>query len=202
MKVGRLSELNDPFDCRFRVKFQNENERISAKKVEDGIYEVRQNQYGIISFSKECSNPALWAHYADSHKGIALVFQFPNEKEDLIRVKYSERIPMIDLCDIKSSSNEKENADIMGSSVSQKSTTWRYEKEYRFLVPFGRCQLLGSHYFVNFDETIFVGVVIGIKSNITPVQIRQIYSESGIKNGKIWRATSEGDSYKIKKEKV
>jgi Protein of unknown function (DUF2971) len=43
--------------------------------------------YGIVSFCEEPDNLLLWAHYGDSHRGIALGIQFDAENEP-IKVEY------------------------------------------------------------------------------------------------------------------
>jgi len=39
-------------------------------------------KWGIVSLSSSYSNPVLWANYADSHKGVCLVFDIGNESND------------------------------------------------------------------------------------------------------------------------
>ena len=46
----------------------------------------------MLCFSFKWSNPVLWAHYADKHKGICLGFDVPDD--NVQRVKYVDtRLP-------------------------------------------------------------------------------------------------------------
>jgi len=78
--------LNDPFDCRVEVlksldnaiiKSSPEN-RETLKKLRQmpGFFEKVQadiSQVGVCSFSLELTNPLMWSHYADQHRGLSLM---------------------------------------------------------------------------------------------------------------------------------
>src|SRR5262245_30837871 len=71
-KVSRLNELNDPFEWRLGVTgILPEGEKIAEACVKQ-IVDHLNSWFGIICFSDTSSEPVLWSHYADKHRGIAL----------------------------------------------------------------------------------------------------------------------------------
>src|ERR1700681_4254027 len=77
LKVAMFSDANDPFEllalnCRGRGKRE-------ARKVLRQFKESQDDETGVLCFSRSWSNPVLWSHYADKHKGVCLGFDV---KED------------------------------------------------------------------------------------------------------------------------
>ncbi len=50
-------------------------------------------QYASCSFSRVPLERLMWAHYADSHKGFCLGFEFPDDTTELQKVFYVDRLP-------------------------------------------------------------------------------------------------------------
>lgn len=73
IKVSLPEECNDPLE--FRSATQNRS---------DGNRSDSQLGGGFISFSEKYDNPLMWSHYADSHKGVCLRFDFPIEQQGII----------------------------------------------------------------------------------------------------------------------
>lgn len=101
---GKPINLNDPFECDFKLTFCGEltndeflkNYYLNTLDIHDALIErIARNKtninfllddirtsilkntienVGICSFSKTYSDVKMWAHYADSHKGICMVF--------------------------------------------------------------------------------------------------------------------------------
>ena len=75
VKLSKISELNDPFelrpydltDPRIRQAFLTTRDEIGAER-------------GLACFSSAWSNPVIWAHYSDNHKGLCLGFEVPDPK--------------------------------------------------------------------------------------------------------------------------
>jgi hypothetical protein len=75
LKISRINELNDPFEfC--AVDFSDSDTR---SKLE--IFRNQTNaRYGVICFSGTYQDPVLWSHYANGHRGVALVFEIPDDQ--------------------------------------------------------------------------------------------------------------------------
>lgn len=100
------------------------------------LAEAIQSKVGILSLSESADHPLLWAHYADSHKGLAIEFDVQHEYFDrrrsdkdelyhLRQVKYAER-----------SSMGRTLFDLDGDDLlATKNLSWSHEREWRMLAP-------------------------------------------------------------------
>lgn len=43
--------------------------------------------YFMVCFSKNCENSSMWSYYADAHKGVCLIYEVPDDKQELILKK-------------------------------------------------------------------------------------------------------------------
>ncbi len=89
---------------------------------------------GMICLCANVSNPVMWAHYADCHKGVAFEFEFRGEYvRSLEEVKYSRRRVLIgpddDLDDTETFRR------IQMAMLRTKGADWSYEHEYRWVFP-------------------------------------------------------------------
>jgi hypothetical protein len=75
LKIARLDELNDLFEL-VPFTFSDEGERwaVEQTRLELG------KRYGIVCFSADWSNPVIWAHYSDKHRGVSLGFDIQDER--------------------------------------------------------------------------------------------------------------------------
>jgi hypothetical protein len=80
----------------------------------------------ICCFSKKNNNILMWAHYADSHKGICLEFDY---QQDVL--VFSELIPMQYKTNYLQYNIFGDREEICKKLVSHKSIDWKYEDEYR-----------------------------------------------------------------------
>lgn len=97
--------------------------------------------FGITCFSKNMKNLLMWAHYANSHKGICLGFDInENTLHDFIlnsdninlmlkKVIYREDRPHIKIFNDSNSNFSKQFTE----AILTKDTIWRYEEEYRLI---------------------------------------------------------------------
>jgi len=94
---------------------------------------------GIVSFATDPRHPLLWAHYADNGSGLAIGYDAEELRkvagcEELLRpVHYRDRPPVIaDPADLVSPGSN------LPALLSQKSSYWQYEEEWRLIVAFDR----------------------------------------------------------------
>ncbi len=154
--------FNDPFEARPQVIFTDTNAAISEYvgklianfrpgKTEEENRTARQqlfrlverdprmafeqalwtivDDYGILSLTQDPAHPLMWSHYADSHRGVCVEFNatqyfFPFAYE----VRYQDDYPVVDpLVDSP--------PDTITKAIITKATYWRYEKEFRVVMP-------------------------------------------------------------------
>ena len=150
-------KLNDPFDCKVDVRKSVSNaERYScackSKKLMDLLnnqaffdkFKLKISEVGICSFSLELKSVLMWSHYADEHKGMAILYEFPevflNEGKFIgtVKVRYKEN--SLTNWFIKKANQLPMNSDDLGVELAKKyfaskSPDWGYEKEVRIIRP-------------------------------------------------------------------
>lgn len=136
LKIARLNELNDPFEF-FAADCTDSNTQIKLEEFKNEVNE----QYGIVCFSERYDDPVLWSHYADHHRGVALVFEIPDDTA--IRISYQpERFTLdVDAAIQRGSFQGFE----LNQLISTKFSSWNYEKEIRMM-----CRL--SDHFCQIDS--------------------------------------------------
>jgi hypothetical protein len=171
-------------------------ERFTRKYLSD----FHQN-IGMISFSSQISDPVLWSHYADSHRGIAIGFEVPNTSPQIQQVKYSNDRPAIDFEEaeklrINGLPTDEFVMKIITEGFSQKAKSWEYEQEYRKFVYLNRCKMVGSHYF---EEKISPSyVVLGFRCTITEEDIKRLFAKMSLPIGrKVVRARFDNKRYTL-----
>ena len=83
--------LNDPFDCSVEIPKALEAAISLAKgATKDLLIKLRNEgeyfgtiqdmllRYGVCSFSTDETNPLLWSHYSDEHRGLCLMYDIPD----------------------------------------------------------------------------------------------------------------------------
>jgi len=123
-------------------------------------------RFGIFCLSENCTNPLMWSHYADSHKGLVLGIDTDilcGSHRELMQVKYSsQRAPL----------NHRFNRDpehykkLLIALITTKSLQWSYEQEYRILFKLEECsqsriQNENPIYLYSIDPKAITRVVLG-----------------------------------------
>lgn len=151
IKVGRFNALNDPFEMMPYRRFRTLKERQPYNKV----FQKVSKKWGLLCFSPNYVDQLLWAHYADSHKGIALGFEI--RSNDFFYVKYS---PNKIRSKIQLSRDPLENERQYLNLAKVKYEEWIYEKEHRILVKLDDCVQDKDLFFVNFGQQIILKRVV------------------------------------------
>lgn len=150
-------DFNDPFDCDINMRIQNstqdqmqryfdnhlknlfqnsELENINIQSITRQDFETFINKVakrvtqrkGLACFMSNCDNLLMWAHYADSHKGVCLKFDIledTNIFSPAKKVEYSKYYPEYDYLTNKN--------DFVNQMFFTKSEEWTYEGEVRVL---------------------------------------------------------------------
>lgn len=154
LKVSPIDELNDPFEY-LALDLGNKSVRAWAAR----FRKIVSQNNGIISFSKSWHQPLMWAHYADSHKGVALGFEIPDEL--LFQINYVENriTPDSDVDHSKAAMQ-----DLIHKLLRTKHKEWSYEDEYRLVRPLEKCTTEGEKFFAAFNEVLIVKeVILGVR---------------------------------------
>lgn len=89
-------------------------------------------KYGVFCASSDCYNELLWAHYADSHKGVCIGFDAKKLEEissyEILPVCLQDKRPEVEFLDNRSHYDE-----YVKKMLTTKSRVWEYEHEYRMI---------------------------------------------------------------------
>jgi hypothetical protein len=107
--------------------------------------EMTRNR-GLLCFSRSWTNPLLWAHYSDKHRGMCLGLDVP---DDVVRVVdyVEERLPW-----------EQPTQEFMTKLLWTKFAPWSYEAEIRAFVT--REEQEDGRYFFHFGDKLKLREVI------------------------------------------
>lgn len=107
------------------------------RDLQDQIIEITDN-VGILSLTQEPDSQLMWSHYANGENGVCVEIDASNPFFDgrLRKVRYSgRRISMQEMTKkwkrFKDFDREDEIAEWIRESFCVKSTSWKYEREYR-----------------------------------------------------------------------
>ncbi|RZZ90772.1 DUF2971 domain-containing protein [Pseudoxanthomonas winnipegensis] len=155
LKISRIDDLNDPFELRPG----NSQDRELRKKFLD-FRKSFHEEHGVICFSQRWSNPVLWSHYGDKHRGICLGFDVCERY--VFPVKYVDSVQQFDL-----TAMEYENVrglDFARDEVAKVLTTkfrhWEYEDEMRAFCLLDHSAALDGLYFYEFGAELRLREVI------------------------------------------
>jgi hypothetical protein len=125
LKVSKIGELNDPFEL-LAVDLLDKRHRNAVNSFKEEL----DRTHGLICFCSSFTNPLVWAHYADRHKGVALGFDIPDDKS--IKIIYTEERPTVEFDERlqKIVNSEK----VLNHLIGTKFRDWQYEDEIRMYV--------------------------------------------------------------------
>jgi len=144
---------------------KNNTTGFEREEFEKCLKEDVRNSIGICSMSEKCDDILMWSHYADSNRGICIVFN----KEKLVKslcvsharnVDYSEKLAYAKF------SNDGEYGVLVSNDLfsAQKFNNWHYENEFRFISRYNNLikqeRLDRLH---SFQADCIAGVIIGEK---------------------------------------
>jgi hypothetical protein len=136
------NDFNDPYDCKvfLKKKLHIYIERIATDKIRlvpidmNELQETIQdeiNDLEVCSFSKDGLQMQMWSHYADSHKGLCLVF----DNELLLERQHCDAREVIyqDKQVVNESIFPETPTEDIIRFIYTKKCTWAYEQEVRFI---------------------------------------------------------------------
>ena len=144
LKISTLDDLNDPFEL-FAFNVADRTHRLAVRMTRSHF----ARSFGMLCFSSNWSDPVLWAHYADKHRGLCIGFEIPDELNIARRVEYvSDRLPFPESLTI-------EHSDAL---LYTKYSSWAYEEEVRVFLTIEDKE--NGLYFRQFDGSLQPCVVI------------------------------------------
>jgi hypothetical protein len=72
LKISTVEDLNDPFEL-LPYEMTNRSQRSAFRKTRKEL----GSRGGMLCFSADWTDPVIWAHYSDKHRGICWGFEVP-----------------------------------------------------------------------------------------------------------------------------
>jgi len=203
-RVSRLTELNDPFEWHIGFEgtplgMEDEYERVLM----DGFREQANRRMGIICFSKEIKDPVLWSHYTNIHRGIAFAVNMdvnPHLISNLQKVDY-DKPPVVIPIQLFKQMTEIQKLEMIKDLHKQKSSSWRYEQEFRLVMALNECRPSGGSYLWDKMPPSFIThAIIGFRSSVSEQYLRQALDLNGFQHTQVLKAKRSRTTYEIKLE--
>lgn len=151
-----------------KAQFQQDNSIFERDYKYFWDYSI-QRMTGITCFSYTAKETLMWSHYADSHKGICLIFEkdklkFNNPYIKLVDVKYPASIPQVAI-----NANVEKHKQIEfdhETVLTTKYERWKYEQELRAFIPY---QSLHTEQTIGFNIDSLTGIIFGAKTSANDI---------------------------------
>lgn len=153
LRIGRIDELNDDFEF-VGLALAQKAERIALREMRRHL----SVKNGVLCMSESWDSPLMWAHYADSHKGMALGFEVPQAA--FYKVNYTKTRPK--LADLGMSALDDLTPEDIKRLTRTKAHGWSYEREHRAYLALQNGEEIDGikHYFVHFSDNLRLREVI------------------------------------------
>ena len=150
LKVARFSDLNDPFEL-LAVNFREARTRRVIRDFKDAF----GARSGLLCFSADWTDPVLWSHYGDKHRGVCLGFNLCRDKAE--PVKYEDQRIRDEL---RGGDPTTLSDALQQQLLCTKFSGWKYEKEWRRFMPMEETLEEGALNFFKFDCTLQLAEIV------------------------------------------
>lgn len=170
--VSNRNQFNDIFYNDFELNKIMDSEK--AQLIQPWINNFPRligNTFRIYCLTHDPENLLMWSHYADSHYGVVLGFEFDRDINDKIfDIDYS---PMKYQLGIEYCYGEKFSKEFMNSVLLRKSDIWKYENEVRLILPiFNLSKMSDDMYGLKIYKHNIKRIILGSKIDIS--QLKEI----------------------------
>lgn len=187
LKLALFEDMNDPFEL-LGAMVQDANDQVTYSQLKAELHNV----LGVFCFSRKWSNPVLWSHYAEKHRGLCLGFDIPDKWVKEVKYRKTRLRPEPENFQ---PSNDKETFGY--KLLTTKFSHWKYEDEVRLVVKLEDAQNEEDKYFLPYCEALKLReVIIGSRSDLLIDQILDIVPP-GRGKVSVYHAGLSCHSYKI-----
>lgn len=179
-------QLNDPFDCNLDVikSIKNAASSLSGRRATNlnnlitprsplNNFQRELNKLEVCSFSRHMKETLMWSHYADNHKGVCVLYEFPesflNDDTKFIGASGVTYNPNPLTSWFKKISNRMPATDqeLMGNLLklvlTSKEKAWKYEKEFRVITY--------RHGSIDIPQSYIKQIVFGMQASKSDIEL-------------------------------
>lgn len=165
----RRTPMSDPDIEAMKETLRNDPTRAAAllRDISESMEAAILLQYRVYCLGPEVENLLMWAHYADSHRGVCLEFSLRNDVMcSALKCEYLNGFPIMRL-------HGREDAGALRILLA-KAESWSYEKEYRIIAQerehaVGTGTLITDKGFLKLSKGALVSVIVGCKGDYEKV---------------------------------
>lgn len=176
-----LDKYNDPYEglCNPKSDYTLDEINTWMSRISQARYVSKEHFYKglneamladlrnsrVCCFSRKCNDILMWAHYADSYKGICVEYDLTDLSDVvgyLAPVQYETTFPEVDYLN--------DNITAIQQMILTKSKNWKYEREIRAL------RDNGSENIVPISKAAIKSVIIGPKMQTDTALYRKLMS--------------------------
>lgn len=170
-------------------------EEAECRLLQSGIHSelLKQNNRGICCFSAEYTNPLLWSHYGDQHKGFCVGYSLNrNPKPSIHKVLYGGARTIKTSLIAKAVLNHDIQAQkaLDQNTLLRKAEPWQYEQEWRLI---GQVGLQDSPLYL--EEIIF-----GLRCSSSV--IHSVINALKPRDISFYQMITTGDSFELRRSEV
>jgi len=160
--------MNDPFELLSLSLKQPEHRRAIRDLKADF-----DKEWGALCFSHGWTNPVLWSHYADKHRGMCLGFDVPDKKT--LPMSYDGRRVELDI--ERELSRRAGPFELVRKLMTTKYRDWKYEREARILVSLKKADPETGFFFCKFGPQLALReVIVGARSALSKSEVQAALS--------------------------
>jgi len=198
-RVGRIHELNDPFEWRMGITgIIPEGEMFAQSLLDRFIAEISHGT-GILSFSDTLEDAVLWSHYADKHRGVAFEVDHVIKPDQLFKIVYTNERPVFNANRLHDQPKALDDylRPLVIKLIKQKSQGWSYEREYRVFIDLSSCNISRGHYFRPIPDNYLKRVILGFKCPLETSYVARSLDARGLSTTDVVRARMCLETYSI-----
>jgi Protein of unknown function (DUF2971) len=180
LKLSRFNESNDPFELNL-IDSRDPRRRKVVRMVET----YHSSNTGMICFARTWSNPVMWAHYAEKHRGVCLGFAI--QPAVLSKVDYTDAKIDVELGVHLPGGGL--SVELLNKVLLTKSTAWEYEQEWRVLAQLKTPDPSNGLYYTNFGHQVELrAVILGHRCTWTTAKVVKMIDGHVTAPVRIWKA--------------
>ena len=162
LKVSEINEVNDPYELYGIITA--DPKVFSHDKNSKEVAETMR----MLCFCREASNPVVWGHYGENHRGLCLGFQVPAPPPNAGSAWFNP----VNYRDAPEVLSEGDAEQLLHKMFFNKYDHWRYESEIRLVVLSQLTVRVGEHSFFPFGHLLALReIVLGYRNPYTKAQI-------------------------------
>ena len=194
LKVSEFIDMNDPLElCGLSI---------GDEKLQRAM-KVQLSKFGMLCLTRAWTDPLLWGHYADKHKGICLGFELPDSVPcyEPIYVEMPE-VFSGELAGVLDDSDPGTFSELVRKMLLLKYQRWNYENEIRIMTTLDSRD--GAYAFRAFDEEHLTlrEVIIGVRGSDENVQQVRDAVAAYSDRPRIYRAALRPDHFEMWRSEV